>query len=305
MSEKKEFLTEENYERGKKKLKMVAIIVFVIGLLVGGSLITVGILKQSKTNSNYSEETVKKLQNDIEAEKVNLETKKMELEGKRDEALRIEKQSLEDKKQELINKGIKYDNSTKYDDGESYDLKIITKALDPSFDYCAFDEYKNNDLTKDYCLLSNNKDEDSISISIIERVLSTNLSYCIGDAMSNTYTFNYCTLLSELNDKSDFNKQFDSYDSIPFYMIGGFIIIASCMIASSIYMTTKRREILAFHAQQVMPVAQEGIEKMAPTIGKTGASIAKEMAPAYGEIAKEISKGIKEGLSKDTKDDEK
>ena len=299
MSEKKEFLTEENYERGKKKLKMVAIIVFVIGLLVGGSLITVGILKQSKTNSNYSEETVKKLQNDIEAEKVNLETKKMELEGKRDEALRIEKQSLEDKKQELINKGIKYDNSTKYDDGESYDLKIITKALDPSFDYCAFDEYKNNDLTKDYCLLSNNKDEDSISISIIERVLSTNLSYCIGDAMSNTYTFNYCTLLSELNDKSDFNKQFDSYDSIPFYMIGGFIIIASCMIASSIYMTTKRREILAFHAQQVMPVAQEGIEKMAPTIGKTGASIAKEMAPAYGEIAKEISKGIKEGLKND------
>lgn len=305
MSEKKEFLTEENYERGKKKLKMVAIIVLVMGLLIGGSLITVGILKQSKTNSNYSEETVKKLQNDIAAEKVNLETKKMELEGKRDEALRIEKQSLEDKKQELISKGIKYDNSTKYDDGESYDLKIITKALDPSFDYCAFDEYKNNNLTKDYCLLSNNKDEDSISISVIERVLSTNLSYCIGDAMSNTYTFNYCTLLSELNDKSDFNKQFDSYDSIPFYMIGGFIIIASCMIASSIYMTTKRREVLAFHAQQVMPVAQEGIEKMAPTIGKAGASVAKEMAPAYGEIAKEISKGIKEGLSKDTKEDKK
>ena len=82
-------------------------------------------------------------------------------------------------------------------------------------------------------------------------------------------------------------------------MIGGFIIIAACMIAGSIYMTTKQREILAFHTQQVMPVAQEGMEKMAPTIGKTGASIAKEMAPAYGEIAKEISKGIKEGLKND------
>ena len=45
-----------------------------------------------------------------------------------------------------------------------------------------------------------------------------------------------------------------------------------------------------------MPVAQEGIEKMAPTIGKAGASIAKEMAPVYGEAAKEIAKGIKEGL---------
>ena len=305
MSEKKEYLTEENYEKGKKKLKMIAIIVLVIGLLIGGSLITVGILKQSKTNSNYSEETIKKLQNDIEVEKVNLETKKTELEGKRDEALRVEKQNLENKKQELISKGIKYNYSTEYDDGESYDLKIITKALDPSFDYCAFDEYKNNGLTKDYCLLSSNKDEDSIAISAIESVLSTNLNYCIGNIKNNTYTSHYCSLVSQLNDKSDFNKEFDSYDSIPFYMIGGFIIIASCMIAGSIYMTTKQREILAFHTQQVMPVAQEGMEKMAPTIGKTGASIAKEMAPAYGEIAKEISKGIKEGLSKDSKNDEK
>ena len=113
------------------------------------------------------------------------------------------------------------------------------------------------------------------------------------------YTSRYCSLVSQLNDKSDFNKEFDSYDSIPFYIIGGFIIIASCMFAGSIYMTTKQREILAFHAQQVMPVAQEGIEKMAPTIGKAGASITKEMAPAYGEIAKEISKGIKEGLKND------
>lgn len=299
MSEKKEFLTEENYERGKKKLKMIAIIVLVIGLLIGGSLIIVGILKQSKTNSNYSEDTIKKLQNDIEAEKVSLETKKTELKGKRDEALRVEKQNLENKKQELISKGIKYDNSTKYDDGESYDLKVITNALDPSFNYCAFDEYENNVITRDYCLLSSNKDEDSIAINVIERVLSIEFNYCVGDTKNNMYTSRYCSLVSQLNDKSDFNKEFDSYDSIPFYIIGGFIIIASCMFAGSIYMTTKQREILAFHAQQVMPVAQEGMEKMAPTIGKTGASIAKEMAPAYGEVAKEISKGIKEGLKSD------
>ena len=299
MSEKKEFLTEENYERGKKKLKMIAIIVLVIGLLIGGTLITVGILKQSKTNSNYSEDTIKKLQNDIEAEKVSLETKKTELKGKRDEALRVEKQNLENKKQELISKGIKYDNSTKYDDGESYDLKVITNALDPSFNYCAFDEYENNVITRDYCLLSSNKDEDSIAINVIERVLSIEFNYCVGDTKNNMYTSRYCSLVSQLNDKSDFNKEFDSYDSIPFYIIGGFIIIASCMFAGSIYMTTKQREILAFHTQQVMPVAQEGIEKMAPTIGKAGASIAKEMAPAYGEVAKEISKGIKEGLKSD------
>ena len=124
---------------------------------------------------------------------------------------------------------------------------------------------------------------------------------CIRGGEDNVYTSHYCSLVNELDSKTDFNKEFDSFDSVPFYMLGAFVIIASCMIASSIYITTKHREILAFQAQQVMPIAQEEMKKMAPTIGKTGASIAKEMAPAYGEIAKEISKGIKDGLSKDDK----
>lgn len=299
MNKKQEFLTEENYERGKKKLKKIAIIVLMIGLLGGGSLITIGILKQSRTNSNYSEDSIKKLQNDIAIEKVSLETKKMELEGKRDEALKTEKQNLESKKQELNTKGVKYNNFTKYDDGDSYDLKIITDVLDPSFNYCAFDEYKDNSITKEYCLLSNGEDEDSKNISIIDGVLSNN---CFGSGESNIYTSHYCLLVNELDNKTDFNKEFDSFDSIPFYMLGAFVIITSCMIAGSIYMTTKHREILAFQTQQVMPIVQEGMEKMAPTIGEAGASIAKEMAPAYGEIAKEISKGIKDGLKKDEKE---
>ena len=36
-------------------------------------------------------------------------------------------------------------------------------------------------------------------------------------------------------------------------------------------------QIMAFSAQQVMPVAKEGIEKMAPTIGNAAGSIAKEI----------------------------
>ena len=68
------------------------------------------------------------------------------------------------------------------------------------------------------------------------------------------------------------------------FMIGGFIIIASCMISGSIFISTKRRELLAYHAQQIRPVAQEGIEKM---------------APSAGVAAKEIAKGIKEGLKDD------
>ena len=64
---------------------------------------------------------------------------------------------------------------------------------------------------------------------------------------------------------------------------------------------------MAYSIQQAMPVAEEGLEKMAPTVAKVGATLTKEMAPVYkevakdiapvyGEVAKEISKGIKEGL---------
>ena len=51
------------------------------------------------------------------------------------------------------------------------------------------------------------------------------------------------------------------------------------MISFSIYMVAKRRNIFAFQKQQVIPVAKESIEEMAPTIGS-----------AVGEIAKGIKK---------------
>lgn len=69
-------------------------------------------------------------------------------------------------------------------------------------------------------------------------------------------------------------------------MFGGFSIFISCTIAGSIYMLAKKREITAFTTQQVMPVAQEGMEKMAPTMGN---------------VAETIVKGVKEGLKEEDK----
>lgn len=258
--EKKEYLNEETYQKNKKKITMIALIILIIGILIGGSLIATGVLKQVEVNSKYSEENKISLSEQLENEKDNLETTVSQL---KDKIAPIESQikSLErepftgfnaayferqDKIEEL-EKGIEDDKKT---------ISLIENVLDNGGHYCNFDNYKNNSRTSKYCSTKNQLDEIS----------------------------------------NDFNKSFDSNDSIPFYIFGAFIIIASCMISGSIYMFAKRREILAFSAQQVMPVAQEGIEKMAPTIGKAGASIAKEMAPAYGNIAKEISKGIKEGL---------
>ena len=78
------------------------------------------------------------------------------------------------------------------------------------------------------------------------------------------------------------------------FAIGGFLIGPGvmCTFIGFImrFVIGNRREIMAYTTQQVMPVAQEGIEKMAPTIGN-----------AVGTIAKGITKGIKDGL----KDEEK
>lgn len=276
MEKKKEFLTEENYERGKKKIKTIALIILIVGVLIGGSLIVTGLVKQGQTNSQYSEESKnnkkeqleqekQQLTQDLDAEKQNVLTSKTTIENKikpvEDEIKKLEREKtdvfmnggfsaryyeIEDKIEELK-------ESTKSDKNT---LSVIEDALDESFDHCSFSEAKNNTYTSKYCSLKNQVAKKDAEISGLD------LEY------------------------SDFNKEFDSFDSIPFYMIGGFIIAASGMIAFSIFMFAKRREILAFSAQQVMPVAQEGIEKMAPTVGN-----------AVGTIGKSLAKGIKEGIN--------
>ena len=45
-----------------------------------------------------------------------------------------------------------------------------------------------------------------------------------------------------------------------------------------------QRKIMAYQTQQAIPIAKEGIEKMAPTLGTA---------------AKEIAKGVKEGMAND------
>lgn len=285
--DKKEYLSEETYQKNKKKITKIAIVVLIVGVLIGGILIVAGLIKQMRVNSQYSEESKESLQEKIAIERQNLEAKKVELETERTNALAVEKQNLESKKADLEAKGIKYDVFAKYDDGESYDLKIITKALDPSFDNCAFDEYKNNALTTKYCSISNNTDEYSKSLSVINKALDSSFDYCAFDeCKNNSLTSTYCSYTQQLDDFKDFNRKFESYDSIPFYMFGAFVIIASSMIAGFIYMFAKRREIVAFTTQQVMSVAKESIDAMAPTIGG-----------AAGTIGKELAKGIKEGIN--------
>lgn len=288
--ERKEILTEENYLKGKKKIKSIALIVLTIGLLLGGSFIIAGIIKQNAVNDKYSEKNKAKELQQLESEKQQLSNQ------------------VEEEKQNLIKSKEDLEAKIKPIENEIKNLKRVT--------FTGFDDayYARQDKIEE---LNESIVADKKSIDVIENVLDESFDHCAFDsAKNNNYTSSYCSLKNELKAKngeiylldskySDFDKNFELEEYTPFYIVGGFILIASIMISGSIYMMTKRREIAAFSVQQMMPIAQEGIEKIAPSVGKAGASIAKEMAPTYGQIAKEISKGIKEGLKGEEKKEKK
>ena len=72
---------------------------------------------------------------------------------------------------------------------------------------------------------------------------------------------------------------FESESTRMFLIFPGiFITLVGCMIR---FIVANQRNILAYQTQQVRPIVEEGVEKMAPS-----AKVA----------AKEITKGIKEGL---------
>ena len=56
-----------------------------------------------------------------------------------------------------------------------------------------------------------------------------------------------------------------------------FLGAAFTMFGIAIAIIPFRRSIMAYEAQQVMPVAQEGIEKLGPSVGKVAGDIAKEI----------------------------
>lgn len=202
--EKKEYLNEEDYRKTKKKISMIALFVLIIGILIGGGLITTGIIKSSNVVTS----------------------------------------SQNGRTKEVIQKEI--------DDLNKELASLMAKQTE---------EFEKNQFSSLYFSLQSEISSKNSKISDLE---------------------------SELwKVDSGYNSTKDSMEKakyIPFYMIGAFIILASGMASFSIYMFSKGREITAFTVQQVMPVATEGMEKVAPSIGK---------------VAKEVTKGIKEGLKDD------
>lgn len=227
------YLNEEKYQKTKKKLFVIALIILIIGILIGGGLITFGINKTSP--------------------------------GKIESA----KEQLSAEKEILLKSKTEIENKIKPIEDEIKQLKRVSFTGDWDAYYAREDKIE--ELEKGIATDKNN-------INLIDSVLSGSSSECLYDeGKNNEYTSKYCELNNKLESVS--NKA----ASIPFYMFGAFVIIVSCMTSFFIFMTIKQREIVAFSSQQIMPVAQERIETISPSLGK-----------AAGDIAKGIKDGLKD-----------
>lgn len=210
------FLNEKKYQNTKTIFIILAIFILIIGFVVGGLIIKKGLDKKNDIYSKYTEENK-------QAQIVSLNVQ-----------IKIAKSSLESKKAELIAQGLQ--PSSNYEDNESYNLYIINNVLNPSFNRCSFDEYKNNELTSQYC-------------NLIKRLEDT----------------------EKLDIK--YKRKSESFSCIPYYMVGTSIILFSIIISISLFLIAKRREIIAFQAQQAMPVVKEGIEEISPALGKAAKDV--------------------------------
>ena len=267
--DKKEYLTEENYEKGKKKLAKAIKIVLCVGLSLSLLLILSGIIviatsgKKEETKEPIKEEVVsekeyeskvrseEEINNDIAAANNRINEINQQLPGLNGE-----------QQQEFRNSGFStkyYELEQKISDLESEKMELESKKSKLQFELS----------TRQYKLDSEQE----------EREIRENAEKIQEKAFD---------IIGEANPKSLFGK---GIGIILIYL--GFALIAPTLFISGLlYFIYKRREIKIFTTQQTMPVTQEIIDKMAPTVGDAVGTVSQS-------IAEGITKGIKEGKTEE------
>lgn len=250
--EKKEYLTEENYEKGKKTLAKIIKIVLTVGLSLSLLLIISGIIviatsgnKESDkkettttTTTTYSSKvrSVDEINADITARTTKINELKKDL-----PSLKAQKTS------EFMSKG----HTQKY-----YEI-----------------EQKISDLESEISKLESEK-------RTFERELSNRESDLEYEKNKQEFEEEFNSIGKDIEPEGLFKKGIGGM----LIAIGFGLIPPTLIISGMLFLIYKKREIAIFTTQQTMPIAKEGIEKMAPTIGD-----------AAGSIAEGITKGIKKG----------
>lgn len=212
----KKYLDEEWYQKVKKKIIRISLVILIIGLIAGGSVIAIGIIK-----TNQAKSTNQELYNKAYKESKN----KIAEASQRLDAIKIEKERL----------------NTQIDEKER-ECNSLSMS-DPNW-------FSN----KSNCQRETSKLEQQIA-----------------ELKSEEFEL-------ENNDFTVFYNKISLTKYYIYYFIGSGIIGMAIIIALSVYFIAKKREIQAFSIQQTMPVAQEAIDEIAPTIGNAAGIIGQGIA---------------------------
>lgn len=247
--EKKEYLTEENYEKGKKTLAKIIKIVLTVGLSISLLLIISGIIiiATSGNKENNKETTTTTYSSKVRSEAeinadITARTTKINELKKGLPALKAQKDN-------------EFRNSRGFTE-KYYEL-----------------EQKISDLEDEISKLESEK-------RAFERELSNRESDLEYEKNKQEFEEEFNSIGNDIEPEGLFKKGIGGM----LIAIGFGLIPPTLLINGMLFLIYKKREITIFTTQQTMPIAQEGIEKLAPTIGD-----------AAGSIAEGITKGIKKG----------
>lgn len=136
MDETKKYLDEETYQRNARTISKVSKILFLIAIIGAGILVFFGVRQIVNTAKRTSPEGISELEAKVEEEA----------------------KPVRERKAELMNKDVII--STDYNDEEGYELNVLNRALDPSYNYCAnSSELLNNKVTGKYCAAKNDLED--------------------------------------------------------------------------------------------------------------------------------------------------
>lgn len=136
----------------------------------------------------------------------------------------------------------------------------------------------------------------NVQIETLQQEIATLNEQIHNEFIENGFSSQYYTLSYQIDDKEEQLSELDQKVSILehvyiyLWVSSGFVFLLTTATVGALYVWIYQRNIKSFEIQSTMPIAQESLDTLAPTIGKVGE-----------EIAKGISKGRSEETSKDGK----
>lgn len=250
------YLNEANYNKTKKKLRTWSLIVLIIGLLIGGGLITTGIVltnnikrqnQEAAQQTNQSTATQRPTTTTHTVDEIQADINATQSQI---DSLSAEITQLRTQQQQVF-----LDDQGFSERYQALGSEISTKQSQMA-----------------------NLEQTAHQYRSELMLIQSGVNSAINDAQSNAEAAD-----KEINLAKN---RIEEHKYVFLYIIGGMVIFIACIASFYLYIISKGREIISFTAQQYMPVAQEGINTMAPTIGN-----------AAGTVAEGIARGIKKGIS--------